>query len=118
MFRDASEELARLEAELLAEEGPEEELLPEEEESWEYEDDQPEVFQNYSNHYGSNLRNYANGYNAYNTDRTDEDLEAYSEEVRKGSGKKIGCLAVILCLLTVALAAAMVVWMAYERGLL
>ena len=67
MFRDTSEELARLEAELLAEEEPEEELLPEEEDSWEYEEEYP---------------NYANGYQVYNTDQTDEDLEYYSEEVR------------------------------------
>ena len=105
MFRDTSEELARLEAELLAEEEPEEELLPEEEEPWEYEDE--EVFSN-----------YANGYQAYNTDETDEDLDYYSEEVRTGNRKRNGCLAVLICLLSVGLAAAAILWLAYERGLL
>ena len=101
MFRDTSEELARLEAELLAEEEPEEELLPEEG----YEDE--EIFSN-----------YANGYQAYNTDETDEDLEYYSEEVRTGNRARNGCLAVLICLLSVGLAAAAILWLAYERGLL
>lgn len=101
MFRDTSEELARLEAELLAEEEPEEELLPEEG----YEDE--EIFSN-----------YANGYQAYNTDESDEDLEYYSEEVRTGNRARNGCLAVLICLLSVGLAAAAILWLAYERGLL
>ncbi len=121
MFRDTSEELARLEEELLAEEEPEEELPPEEEaDPWMYEDTRasrnPQIYQNYSNDYGKNLRNYASGYRAYNTDRSDEDLEQYSEKVRKGS--RVGCLAVVLCLLAIAIAAAAVIWLAYERGLL
>ena len=103
MFRDTSEELARLEAELLAEEEPEEELLPEEEDSWEYEEEYP---------------NYANGYQVYNTDQTDEDLMYYSEEVRTGNRARNGCLAVLICLLSVGLAAAAILWLAYERGLL
>ena len=41
----------------------------------------PAVYQNYSNDYGRNLRNYATGYQAYNSDDCDEDLEAFSEEV-------------------------------------
>ena len=107
MFRDTSEELARLEAELLAEEEPEEELLPEEEEPWLYEDEEEEAFPN-----------YANGYRAYNSDETDEDLDYYSEEVRTGNRARNGCLAVLICLLTVGLAAAAILWLAYERGLL
>ena len=39
------------------------------------------MYQNYSNDYGRNLRNYATGYQAYNSDDCDEDLEAFSEEV-------------------------------------
>ncbi len=41
------------------------------------------VYQNYSNGYGKNLRNYASGYKAYNSDKTDTDLETYSEAVRE-----------------------------------
>lgn len=124
MFRDTSEELARLEAELLAEEEPEEELPEEEEpaEPWQYEDTraacEPEVFQNYSNDYGKGLRNYASGYRAYNADDCDEDLEAYSEEVRRGKKKAPGCLTLAICLLILALAVAAILWFAWERGVL
>ena len=106
MFKDADRELARLEAALL--EAEEEEAFDEaedpeeeyEEEFYdEYEEDQPEqappeyfyddtrpaqgpaVYQNYSNDYGRELRNYATGYRAYNTDDSDEDLDTFSEEV-------------------------------------
>lgn len=123
MFRDTSEELARLEAELLAEEEPEEEeeLQEEEEDPWLYEDTRPAqgqvVYQNYSNEYGKNLRNYASGYRAYNTDTTDEDLDSYSEEVRRGK-RSGGCLVALVCLLTLALAAVVILWFAHQRGLL
>lgn len=123
MFRDASEELKRLEAELLAEEKPEEELPPEEDDDYFLFEDtrpegDPEIYQNYSNDYGKNLRNYASGYRAYNTDETDEDLERYSEETYKAKRSGTGCLIVLLCLLAVVLAAGAVIWLAHERGLL
>lgn len=123
MFKDTDQELARLEAELLKEEEPvmeaeqpdaddfeeaEEELLPPPE--YFYEDtraaDGPAVYQNYSNDYGKNLRNYASGYRAYNSDESDEDLEAFSEDVyetepeRRSSG-----LLITACVLAVAVAA-------------
>lgn len=118
MFRDASEELQRLQAELLAEEEPAElpPEEPEEEEEFfdEYEDTRPagdpEVFQNYSNDYGKNLRNYASGYRAYNSDTTDEDLEEYSESVREGKTSRGGCL---LALIAIVLALAIVGMVAY-----
>ena len=125
MFRDASEELQRLQAELLAEEEPAElppEEPEEEEEIFEEYDDtrpagDPEVFQNYSNDYGKNLRNYASGYRAYNTDTTDEDLEEYSESVREGKTSRGGCL---LALIAIVLALAIVGLVAcaylYTRG--
>ena len=127
MFRDASEELERLQAELLAEEEPAEELPkepPEEEiyeEYEEYEDTRaaqgPAVYQNYSNDYGKNLRNYASGYRAYNSDTSDEDLDAYSEDVRSGGKTRGGCcLAVIAVLLALILAALVLLGLAYARG--
>lgn len=125
MFRDASEELERLQAELLAEEEPEEDLAAEEpEEDYPYEEyedtrpaQSPEVYQNYSNDYGKNLRNYASGYRAYNTDETDEDLEDYSEDVRAGGKSRGGCcLLVIALFLAVIIAAIVVGWFAYTRG--
>lgn len=109
MFRDASEELERLQAELLAEEESENSQEPPEdqEEYEEFEDyDEPESYQN-----------YANGYNAYNTDISDEDLEEYSEEVRNGKSRGGCCLAVIACLLCLMLAG-VVLFIAYVKGYL
>lgn len=104
MFKDADKELARLEAALLEteEESCEEaEEYPQEEYEEDYCDEEPEgedtppeyfyedtrpaqdpgVYQNYSNDYGRELRNYATGYRAYNSDDCDEDLEEFSQEV-------------------------------------
>lgn len=93
MFRsnDKDEELKRLQAQLLAEEEDEEEdpeeyldeealdsLLEEQKPG-----DTPKVYQNFSNNYGKNLRNYASGYKAYNSDRTDLDPEELSQELLK-----------------------------------
>ncbi len=94
MFRDAQEELERLQAQLL-EETEEEEIVSEETDFLEEEDfdallydtdqgENPEVYENYSNDYGRSLRNYATGYRAYNADTTDTDLDAFSEEVFEG----------------------------------
>lgn len=80
MHQDTREELERLEQELLAqeEEMPEEdygEFLPEPEK------EEPMVYRNFSNHYGADLRNFANGYRAYNTDKLDTNLEDFSRQV-------------------------------------
>jgi len=105
MFRDRQEELERLQQQLLEEETEEPEEEPgeeyeevEEEEYLEAEledllsaDDQgenPRTYHNYSNDYGRQLRNFASGYQAYNTDQTDEDLEAYSQEVYEPKKEK------------------------------
>ena len=128
MFRDTSEELARLEAELLAEEEPEEEEETQEEDvdedlPWKFEDTRPAeggvIYQNYSNDYGKGLRNYASGYRAYNADESDEDLDTYAEEVHQGKKEKgIGGLAVAICLLALAIAPVVILWFAKARGLL
>ena len=119
MFRDASEELERLQAELLAEDEPVE--LPPEEPPEETEDTRPAqgpaVYQNYSNDYGKNLRNYASGYRAYNSDTTDEDLEEYSEAVREGNTSRGSCLlAVIAVILALAILGVVAYGFLYTRG--
>ena len=84
MFRDTQKELARLEAELLAQE-PE---TPEE--------DRPA--------HGPALT--ARDYEAYNSDISDEELEEYVQTVRDGGkGRLSVVLAVLLCLLTAGLVA-------------
>ena len=84
MFKDTQEELKRLEAELLAQEQEEKALEAQPEDDRE----QPTVYSNYSNRYGRDLRNYASGYRAYNTDRSDPELEAYSETVQQPDGER------------------------------
>ena len=102
MFRDQQEELIRLSRELRETEETEEDLTAEDEEEA-YEDaDEDEldiddllrddvtiadvkggVYRNASNDYGKNLRNFASGYQAYNGDKTDVDLEEISEELHR-----------------------------------
>ena len=88
MKRDREEELERLQQELLAEE---EESAPQEEGFLDEEtldtllaDEKASaagVYQNYSNNYGKDLRNFASGYQAYNADDVDVDMDEFSEEV-------------------------------------
>ena len=85
MNRDRQEELERLEKELLAQEDLAEE--EETEEAFEEEDFQigedPVVYQNFSNNYGKDLRNFASGYQSYNADRVDIDLEEFAGQVQE-----------------------------------
>ena len=92
MFRDAKEELKRLEDALLAEEEAEEYEEEVEEEDDAFEPDAPEIAD------AGPYRNFANNYRAYNTDRTDVDLDEYSEAVRqpKGGVSCLGALALLL----------------------
>ena len=107
MFKDKKEELSRLEAELLLEAEAEEEAARLEEELEEaqallddendYGSETEETYFNYSNRYGK--------IQAYNNDTTDDDLDAYSDEVYQANRKNgVGCLT----LLTVALLVAVV----------
>lgn len=125
MYRDREEELQRLQKQLLedeetAQEQEEEDLLDaetlEELLSESSQIKNTKVYQNFSNNYGKNLRNYASGYNAYNSDKTDTELESYSEAVREP--KKTGVLmwlAVVLLALTAAVVCA-IVWMWLRQG--
>ena len=90
MFRDADEELARLEAALMESEG-EEETPSEEEEFFEEEEYEEE-------------EKYLPDFDAYNNDTTDEDLEQFSETVYQGhKSGPLGLLAVVLVLLCLVL---------------
>ena len=147
MFKDTDQELARLEAELLKVDGPDADTEEEYEEYEDTEDpdpyddcgeaepeedDLPEyyyqdtraakgpaVYQNYSNDYGRNLRNFASGYKAYNTDDCDEDLDEYSDEVLDGQPERgnSALLAVAYALALAAAAAALFLLLRY-RGIL
>ena len=88
--RDREEELRRLEQQLLEEEETEEEYLDEDalDELTDQPGENPRVYQNYSNHYGKDLRNFASGYRAYNADHTDTSPEELSEELLRPEERK------------------------------
>ncbi len=114
MFRDQDEALQRLQEQLLEEEEPEEEgffeALPEESEPG----DDPEVYRNFSNDYGKNLRNFASGYQAYNADRVDVDLETFSQKVQQDRAEVPWLLIVILILMAAVVGA--IVWFFVRLG--
>lgn len=124
MFRDKEEELQRLQVELLQEEQtarPEEEFPAEEDfEELLWDTDQgenPQVYQNYSNDYGKNLRNFASGYRAYNTDKTDTDLDRYSEQVQECSKTPLWWIwLLLLIMLLMASVVAAIAWMFFSTG--
>lgn len=123
MFRDRDEALQELQAQLLEEE---EQTAPEQEEDFLDEElldkiltdtDQGEscgVYQNFSNDYGRNLRNYASGYKAYNTDKTDVDPGELSEELLHPREKVSLWLWVVLGLM--ALVAGVIGWLFFSMG--
>ena len=79
----------------------------------------PAVYQNYSNDYGRNLRNYASGYRAYNSDDCDEDLDAFSEEVYEGPEERSNTgLLILACVLATILGAVMLFVVLKYKGVL
>ena len=125
MYRDREEELRRLQEQLLEDEEPtqeesDEELLDEDTLDALLDESQktgnPRIYQNFSNDYGRNLRNYASGYQAYNSDKTDTDLDSYSQtdrEPKKSAG--LLWLAVVLLVLAGAVVGA-IIWMYLGQG--
>ena len=135
MFKDTDEALARLEAELLREEECEEEYDEEEYEEYDdtfeeeaeelppakpntlsadllYDDTRPAagpvVYQNFSNNYG----------HVYNSDVSDEDLDAYSEEVLQADEEKNHSTALLLlaCVLSLGIVAVLLYVLFLYRG--
>ena len=138
MWNDAKEELKRLEAELLAEEEVPEEESEEIEEAEEAEDDalldeqaldllleeddtraaESGVYRNFSNGYGKDLRNFASGYEAYNSDKTDTDLDSLSEEVLNPKSEKINDLLIVAGALTLGIVAMAIYYVLRFGGVL
>lgn len=125
MRKDTEEALQRLERELLAEEA--EDIAPaevEETEDPEFEEidygefsDEPDkeetlVYRNFSNDYGKNLRNFATGYKAYNSDTLDTDLEEFSRRVEQGK-KSPGVLLPLITALLAGLAVLYIAWLLF-----
>lgn len=119
MFRDAREELERLERQL---QEAEDTCREEEYEALNSEEDEETVLQQQDPSMPDDdlafYRNYANDYTVYNTDRTDVDLDQYSEEVRQPRSQGIGCLLILAALLLAAIACALVYLVLKLRGVL
>lgn len=125
MFRDAREELERLEAELLAAEHADQrdledalldEFLAEDDDDLLADFfDEPEqddagrsaVYYNYSNQYGRKMPNNA----AYNSDPADTDMNAYSDAVRHGKPESLRGLLVTVMLLLTGILGILVYWL-------
>ena len=121
MHKDTEEALQRLEQELLEEETEEqeiEELSDEPEfEGMDYgefpeepEEEEVLVYRNFSNGYGKNLRNFATGYKAYNSDTLDTDLEEFSRQVETGE-KPAGILLPLITALLAGLGVLYIAWL-------
>jgi hypothetical protein len=140
MFKDTDEELARLASELLKAE--EEEIEEYDEEDYEeYEDatyDEEEVYDEDYEEYTSEeelpayayedtrvrqdpvvYQNYSNGYQAYNSDDCDEDLDAFSEDVYDAEDERSNTgLIVTACVLASILAGVMLFVVLKYKGVL
>ena len=133
MFQDAKEELKRLEQQLLAEEDePVQEETADDISSEELEelkqllesdskepmlteDDDFDIVRNFD----GQVRNYANNYKAYNSDKSDTDLESYSEEVRNpGQERSESFLTVLALVLLAGILGILVWWLIRFKGLL
>lgn len=123
MFRDTREELERLERQLQEEEtedacqgetayGETAESQEDEETGFAQEDtsmpaDDPAFY-----------RNYANDYTVYNSDRTDVELEQYSEEVRQPKERGLRGLLLLAAVLMAAIACVLAYLVLKVRGVL
>lgn len=119
MPRDTEQELERLQSQLLQEAQEEAEEFSVEEDFAEllWEEDQgenPQVYQNYSNDYGRNLRNFATGYRAYNADQTDTDLDEYCELVQQEPKITVWWVWIVLLLMGAVVGA--IAWMFFSTG--
>lgn len=126
MFRDKEEELQRLSEELRAQERADEESEGEDmldvllEDDTQIGDMDSSVYKNASNAYGSNLRNFASGYRAYNADKTEIDPTMLSDALLDEEEQEEKSLSglVITALTLAAAVVAVVVWMLIRGGFL
>lgn len=126
MFKDTEEELQRLSEELRAQEKADQESEGEDMLDVFLEDDtqigsmEGNVYKNASNEYGSNLRNFASGYRAYNADRTEVDPTILSDALLEEEEPEEKSLTgwVITAFVLATAVAAVVIWMLIRGGFL
>lgn len=114
MSRDTKEELERLEQAL-----KEEEQMPQVPDTEEDAvSDEPQIYCNFANSYGQDLRNYATNYQAYNGDNLDVDLADFSEKVQEEGNRKTLWLPVVTAFLALAGLGYLVYLLAFVGGLI
>lgn len=116
MFKDAKEELKRLEEALLEEEEDQqadedvEALLDQAKEMLEQTSDETQVFRWQPEELQRSGR-------MYNSDRTDEDLQQFSEQVRGGEKKSLTGLIIIAAILAAGIVAVVIWWILRYGGI-
>lgn len=98
MPKDTEQELQRLESWLLAEDEKEEDVSQEQE--------------------PAPLSNYGAGCRIYNSDRTDEDLDTFSEEVRAPKKDSLTGLMLIFVLLCLGIMCVLLWWLLRWKGVI
>ena len=79
------------------------------------EDDDFDIVRNFD----GQVRNYANNYNAYNSDTSDIDLKSYSEEVQETENNRaVPFLTALAMLLMAGILGILAWWLIQFRGLL
>lgn len=124
MFKDTQRELQRLDAQLRSEEEPGK-AAPEFDEDDDTdaldellgdgtraETDGAYVYQNYSNRYGRDVRNFANNYRAANTDHLDTDLDEFSDAVQEPEKENLTGLAFTAMILAGGVIILLALWLA------
>ena len=111
MSRDTDDALRKLQDALWEEDAQEAPFLTEEEIDALSDQDIP-------SHEPKSVRNYTSGYKVYNSDKTDTDLDTFSETVRVSENPRPrgkGLFAALLFLLTVAVVATLLLYL-YKGG--
>ncbi len=99
MFDDAKEELERINGQLLAQQETQQETQLLDEETIDAFLEETQIGEA-----SGQYQNFSNGYNTYNTDAADVDLESYSQEVMEPKkDRSLTFLTVLACCLTGAI---------------
>ena len=114
MYKDAREELKRLEEALLEEEVPQ----AEEDEDVDVDEDVDALLAKAEEILGTEDTQVVMIPRVYNTDHVDTDLDRYSEEVHSGKQKRITGFVILAIALALGIAAVVIYWIVRYGGML
>lgn len=116
MYKDAREELKRLEEALLEEEVPQAE--EEEDEDVDVDEDVDALLAKAEEILGTEDTQVVMIPRVYNTDHVDTDLDRYSEEVHSGKQKRMTGFVILAIALALGIAAVVIYWIVRYGGML